>query len=289
MRTIAAVAQKGGQLKTTTVVNMAACLAGQGRRCLVVDADTQANATYVLLRGVAPRSPTLSEVLAGEADADSAIVPSGFDGVDLLPAEPGLADVNVSLAAEVGRERRLRKAMAAMRGAYDVCLVDTGPTRSLLTTNVLDFVREVIVPIGPGVFGFLGLVQLRADIDRVRRFLENDALTLAGVFLVLMERTTVCRDFEREIRGELGSLVLETTIPRAVAFEEANARQRSIFEHAPRGAGAAAYKALTREVMSRGHREEERDDAPQGDLRPDDAPRGPGGAGGRAPGRRRAG
>src|SRR4051812_27562818 len=132
MRTIALVAQKGGQLKTTSVVNMAACLAGQGRRVLVVDSDVQANVTYVLLRGSAPRRPTLSEVLAGEATADEAVVPSAFPGVDLIPAEPGLADVNVSLAGEVGRERRLRSAMAELSAPFDVCLVDTGPTRSLL-------------------------------------------------------------------------------------------------------------------------------------------------------------
>ena len=117
MRTIAVVAQKGGAGKTTSVVNLAACLAGQGRRVLVVDSDTQANATYVLLRGETPRRPTLAEVLTGDATADEAIVPTAFEGVDLIPAEPGLADVNVSLAAEVGRERRLRSAMAELSEA----------------------------------------------------------------------------------------------------------------------------------------------------------------------------
>ncbi|MDB5351274.1 MAG: ParA family protein [Planctomycetota bacterium] len=259
MRTIAVVAQKGGQGKTTSVVNIAACLAGQGRRVLVLDCDTQANATYVLLRGESPRRPAMAEVLSGDASADDAIVPTTFKGVDLIAAEPSLADVNVSLAGEVGRERRLRSAMADMGREYDVCLLDTGPTRSLLTTNVLNFAAEVVVPISPGVFGVLGLTQLQADMGAVRKFLENKALTLAGVFLVMMERTTVCRDFERGIRDQLGGLVLETTVPRIVAFEEANARQRSIFDHAPKSPGAVAFKALTREVMSRGHGKEKRD------------------------------
>ena len=261
MRTIALVAQKGGQLKTTTVVNMAAALAGRGRGVLVIDSDVQANATHVLLRGEPPRKPTLSEVLTGGASADEAIVPSGFPGVALMPAEPGLADVNVSLAGEVGRERRLRAAMAAVSRPYGVCLIDTGPTRSLLTTNVLNYAPEIVVPISPGLFGFLGLGQLQADMNLVRRFLENKSLTLAGIVLVLMERTNVCTDFERDMRAAFGELVYETTVPRSVRFEEANARQQSIFEHAPKSAGAVAYKALAMEIMSRGERQEDGDDA----------------------------
>jgi chromosome partitioning protein len=266
MRSIAVVAQKGGQAKTTSVVNLAACLASRGKRVLCIDADTQGNATYVLLKGATPRRPTLSEVLSGDATADDAIVRSEIDGVDLIPADASLADVNVALAAEVGRERRLRTALAEMESDPDIILVDTGPTRSLLTTNVLNAVREVVVPIGPGVFGFLGLVQLQEDMRQVVRFLENKELALVGVFLALMERTTVCKDFEREMRSALGDLVLGTTIPRSVKFEEANARQTTIFAHAPKSAGAVAYESLATEVMRRGNREEERDEPPRRPL-----------------------
>ncbi len=274
MRSIAVVAQKGGSLKTTSVVNLAACLAGQGRggRVLVIDTDTQANATYVLLRGNPPRRPTLSEVLTGRASAAEAIVPTAFPGVELIPAEAALADVNVALAAEVGRERRLRSALADLPEPFDVCLIDTGPTRSLLTTNVLNFAAEVIVPVGPGLFGFLGLGQLQADMTQVRRFLENKALTLAGIFLTMTEKNNVCRDFERQMREAFGDLVFRATVPRSVKFEEANARQQSIFEHAPRSPGAAAYKALALEVMNRGERQQEdRDDPAHGDPPTHDA------------------
>jgi cellulose biosynthesis protein BcsQ len=106
------------------------------------------------------------------------------------------APVTVALATEVGRERRLRGALAEVSSrSFDVGLIDTGPTLSLLTTNVLNFVREVLVPIGPGLFGFLGLGQLQADLDLVRRFLENKELRLAGIFLVLVEKNNVNRDF----------------------------------------------------------------------------------------------
>jgi chromosome partitioning protein len=270
MRSIAVVAQKGGAGKTTSVVALAACLAGQGGRVLVLDSDTQANATHVLLGGEEPRRPTLSEVLTGEASAVDAIVPTTIPGVALIAAEPGLADVNVSLAAEVGRERRLRSAMAEVEG-FDVCLVDTGPTRSLLTTNVLNFAGEVIVPLAPGLFGFLGLAQLQADMNLVRRFLENKALALAGVFLVQMDRTAVSRDFEREIREALGDLVYPTTIPTSVKFREAEARRASIIDHAPKSPGAVAYRALTLEVMSRGIGQEKRNDPADRDLLGHDA------------------
>lgn len=270
MRTIAVVAQKGGAGKSTSVIAIAACLAGQGGRVLVLDSDTQANATHVLLGGEPPRRPTLSDVLTGEASAAAAIVPTTIAGVALIAAEPGLADVNVSLAAEVGRERRLRAAMAEVDG-FDVCLVDTGPTRSLLTTNVLNFAGEVIVPLAPGLFGFLGLAQLQADMGLVRRFLENKALALAGVFLVQMDRTAVSRDFEREVREALGDLVYPTTIPTSVKFREAEARRSSIIDHAPKSPGSVAYRALTLEVMSRGIGQEERDDPADRDLLGHDA------------------
>jgi chromosome partitioning protein len=249
MRSIAVVAHKGGSGKTASVLALAACLAGQGRRVLVLDTDTQANATHVLLGGDTPRQPTLSEVLTGDASAVEAIVPTSIPGVDLIPAEASLADVNVLLASEVGRERRLRSAMVEVEG-FDVCLIDTGPTRSLLTTNVLNFAGQVVVPIVPGLFGFLGLAQLRADMGLVRKFLENKTLALAGVFLVQMDRTAVSRDFEREIREALGELVYPTTIPTSVKFREAEARRASIIDHAPKSPGAVAYRALALEIWN---------------------------------------
>jgi chromosome partitioning protein len=270
MRSIAVVAQKGGAGKTTSVVALAACMAGQGRRVLVLDSDTQANATHVFLDGAMPRRPTLSDVLTGDASAVEAIVPTSIPGVELIPAEAGLADVNVSLSAEVGRERRLRSAMAEVEG-FDVCLIDTGPTRSLLTTNVLNFAWEVVVPLAPGLFGFLGLAQLQADMNLVRKFLENKALTLAGVFLVQMDRTAVSRDFEREIREALGELVYPTIIPTSVKFREAEARRASIIGHAPKSPGAIAYQALTLEVWNRGNGQKERNEPADGNLLGHDA------------------
>ncbi len=211
-------------------------------------------------------------MLTGDATADDAIVPTGVEGVELIPAEPMLADVAVSLASEVGRERRCGPRLAALTGEHDVCLIDTGPTRSLVTSNVLNVADDVLVPIAPGLFGFLGLGQLRADMGLVRRFLENRSLSLLGIALVMLERNNVCRDFEAQMREAFGDLVFAATIPRAVKFEEANVATDDHLRARPEEPRAAAYQALTTEVMSRGHRtEEERDDAPLGHLRGDDA------------------
>lgn len=259
MRSIGFISEKGGVGKSTSVLNVAACLAKKGRRALVVDTDPQGNSSYVLLRGEKPRRPALFEVLTDQAGADEAIVPTGLGGVDLLPTDHSLADATVVLATEVGRERRLRVALEGVDERYDFVLVDTAPTRSILTTNVLNCVREVLVPFSPGLFGVLGLGQLQEDVARVRRFLDNRALRIGGVFLTMAERNNVHRDLEEQLRGLFGGLVFETKIPRSIKLEEAHARHESILTYAPKSPGAAAYKALTEEILDHAQRQENRD------------------------------
>jgi chromosome partitioning protein len=264
MRSIALVSEKGGVGKSTTVLNAAACMAARRLRVLVVDTDPQANCSYVLLGGEKTRRPALLEVLVAEAEAGAAIIPSPcFGGVDLLPADPTLADATVMLANEVGRERRLRVALEGVGDAYDVVLVDTAPTRSLITTNVLNFVGEILVPIAPGLFGLLGLGQLQADVAQVRRFLDNKALRIGGIVLTMVEKNNVARDLEGQLRQLFGGLVFRTSIPRSVKLEEAHSRHQSILDYAPKSVGATAYKALTEEILDHGT-EEDRIDGPGG-------------------------
>src|SRR4051794_8456249 len=263
MRSVAFVSEKGGVGKTTSAVNVAACLARKGHKVLIVDSDPQANVSYVLLRGEKPRRPTLHEVLIGQAEADHAIVPTVLEGVALLPAEAALADANVTLAGEIGRERRLRVAMEGAGESFNFVLVDTAPTRSLLTTNTLNFVNEVLVPIAPGLFGVLGLGQLQTDVSAVRRFLDNKVLRIGGGFLTMGEKNNVARDLEEQLRQLFGGLVFGTKIPRSVKLEEAHSRHESILTYAPKSVGAAAYLALTQEILDHG-REKERADGSGG-------------------------
>jgi chromosome partitioning protein len=269
MRSVAFVSEKGGVGKSTTVLNVAACLARKGLRVLVVDTDPQANVSYVLLRGEKPRRPTLHDVLVGQAEAEEAIAPTVLDGVSLLPAETSLADANVTLAGEIGRERRLRYAMEGAGEAYDFVLVDTAPTRSLIGTNVLNFTEEIIVPIAPGLFGVLGLGQLQTDVSAVRRFLDNKALRIGGIFLTMVERNNVGRDLEEQLRQLFGDLVFRTKIPRSVKLEEAHSRHESVLTYAPKSVGAMAYLALAEEIIH--GREAKRVDGSCGDSPAHDA------------------
>jgi chromosome partitioning protein len=268
MRSIALVSEKGGVGKSTTVLNVAACMAARGLRVLVVDTDPQGNASYVLLAGEKPRRPALLEVLVGDASAAEAIVPSpSFAGVDILPADAALANATIALANEVGRERRLRAALEGMGDAYDVILMDTAPTRSLITTNVLNFVEEILVPIAPGLFGILGLGQLQADVAQVRRFLDNKVLRIGGIILTMAEKNNVARDLEGQLRQLFGELVFRAVIPRSIKLEEAHSRHESVLAYSPRSVGADAYKALTEEILDHGS-EEDRLDDPRRSPRP---------------------
>jgi len=264
MRTIALISEKGGTAKTTTVLNLAACLGQAGRRTLVIDADPQANASLVLLQGEPARSPTIFDVLTDDAEPMAAIVRTEAKGVDLLPADATLAEANLALASELGRERRLRLALEALDGAYDVVLVDTPPTRSLLTVNALNAVGEVIIPIAPGVFGLSGLAQLWAVVEDVRRHLDNRRLRVAGLLLTMMERNNVSRDLEGQLRNAYDDLVFKTTIPRSVKLEEAHSRYEPIIGYSPRSAGARAYWSLTTEVFGDGDEHEHETDRRQG-------------------------
>ncbi|WP_165252957.1 ParA family protein [Paludisphaera soli] len=250
MRSIAFVSEKGGVAKTSSVLNVAAVLGGQGSRVLVVDTDPQGNASFVLLKGEKPRRPSLFDVLVEGDGADEAIVASHFKGVDVLPADATLADAAVVLAGEIGRERRLCAAIEGVADRYDFVLVDTAPTRSLLTTNVLTTVEELIVPFNPGIFGVLGLGQLQDDVAQVRRYLGNTKLRIAGVVVTLAERNNVCRDLEDQLRAAFGGLVFDTKVPRSIKIEEAHARHESVITYAPTSVGATAYKALTREIIN---------------------------------------
>jgi chromosome partitioning protein len=259
MRTIAVVSQKGGTTKTSTVLNLAAAMAREGLRVLTLDMDTQANLTLLLLGGASPAEPTIADVLADQAGADDAIVATGVEGVSLMPARPDLADVALNLAFETGRERLLLAAMEDMTREFDVCLVDTAPSRTLLTTNVLGFAREVLVPLVPCLLGYVGLQQIEADMAKARRNLGNKRLALLGVLLAKTDKTRVSRDFEAQVREAYGPAVFATTIPASVKCVEAAGQMKTIFEYARLSPAALAFEALCGEVIDRGRDQEERD------------------------------
>jgi chromosome partitioning protein len=248
MRSIAWISEKGGTGKTTCAINSAVGLAKRGARVLLVDTDPQANAGLVLLEGHPPSPPTLAAVLLDAADATEAIRPTRTPGLDILPADVSLADAGLALASLIGRESRLRTALAEVEDRYDFIIVDTSPTRSLLTINALVFVREVFIPVEPGLFSLAGVGQLQSAIDDVRRYLGNSELRVAGLVLTRTRRDNVSRDVEAQVRGAFGGLVAKTTIPTSAKVEEAHGRFVSVLDYAPTSAGARAYAALIEEI-----------------------------------------
>jgi chromosome partitioning protein len=252
MRSIAWLSEKGGTSKTTSAVNTAVGLAKANHRTLVIDADPQGNASMVFLKGESPGALSLAHVLMEDVDPLAVIVPTDTPNLELLPADVSLADANVALAGEIGRERRLRLALDKIGERYDYIVVDTSPQRSLLTVNTLNAVEEVLCPVDPGIFSLAGLGKLQQAIGEVVRYLDNPALRLAGLLLTRTTRDNLSRDVEARLREMFGPLVFDTTIPTSSKIGEATSRWQSVLDYAPRSSGAVAYQNLVVEIIRRG-------------------------------------
>jgi chromosome partitioning protein len=243
--------QKGGVGKTTTAVNVAACIGEAGFRTLLVDVDPQANATVGL--GI-PRSqqPGLYEVLTEQSAAEEALVESAVEGLSLLPAGPGLAGANVELPRLDGFEARLERALTPLRERFDYIVLDCPPSLGPLTVCALVAAERVIVPVQTEYYALEGLAGLLETLALVRREL-NPRLTVAGMLLTMHDsRTRLGRDVEREVREHFAGLVFDTVIPRNVRVGEAPSYGLPVTHHDPHSAGAEAYFELAKEVAARG-------------------------------------
>jgi chromosome partitioning protein len=252
MGTIYAVAnQKGGVGKTTTAVNLAACVAEAGYRALIVDIDPQCNATVGLGLGK-DLEPTVYDVLAGDASASDAIRPSDVERLDVIPSTSGLAGANVELPALDGWERRLRDALAPLRDDYAFTLLDCPPSLGPLTVDALAAADRLIVPVQTEYYALEGVADLLETVGMIQRDL-NPRLTIAGMLLTMHDgRTRLSRDVERDLREHFPKLVFDTVIPRNVRISEAPSFGRPVIHHDPHSAGAGAYFDLAKEVAARG-------------------------------------
>jgi chromosome partitioning protein len=243
--------QKGGVGKTTTAVNLAASVAEAGYPTLLVDLDPQCNATLAL--GL-PKdgSPNVYESLAGDLRLTAAAIPSGLEGLDIVPSATDLAGANVELPRIPGSETRLRERLGSVRERYLFTMLDCPPSLGPLTVNALVAADKVIVPVQTEYFALEGLAQLLDTLSLIQREL-NPRLTVAGLILTMHDgRTRLARDVEREVRRHFPQLVFDTVIPRNVRLGEAPSYGRPVIHHDPHCAGADAYFELAKEVAQRG-------------------------------------
>lgn len=252
MSTVYAIAnQKGGVGKTTTAVNLAACIAEAGYDVLLVDMDAQANAT-VGLGLPKDAKPTVYEVLAGDATLAEAVRPTAVQQLSIVPASPDLAGANVELPRLEGSEQRLRDVLAPVRDRFAFTILDCPPSLGPLTVNALVAADRVIVPVQAEYFALEGLAGLLDTLSLIQREL-NPRLTIAGMVLTMHDgRTRLAQDVEREVREHFPELVFETVIPRNVRIGEAPSFGQPVIHHDPHCAGSDAYFELAREVAARG-------------------------------------
>jgi chromosome partitioning protein len=252
MGTVYAIAnQKGGVGKTTTAVNLAACVAEAGYDALLIDIDPQCNATVGL--GI-PKdlSTTVYDVLSGTATLEEAVVETTIPHLWVAPAGPDLAGANAELPRLEGSETRLRDALVSVRSRYTFTLLDCPPSLGPLTVNALVAADRVIVPVQAEYFALEGLAGLLDTLHLIQREL-NPRLTVAGMVLTMYDaRTILAQDVEREVRQHFPDLVFDTVIPRNVRVGEAPSFGKPVIHHDPHCAGADAYFAFAKEVAARG-------------------------------------
>ncbi len=248
-RVYAVANQKGGVGKTTTAVNLAACLAEAGERCLLVDLDPQANATSGL--GRRANGVSTHDLLDGVPLSQLA-KPTAFANLDLVPAKPELASAAVQLSAIEGGERYLADALdASATDPYGFVFLDCPPAFGSLTVNALAAADRVIVPVQAEYYALEGLSQLLGSINLVKARL-NPRLAVAGILLTMVDgRTRLAAEVENELRRHFGELVFTASVPRSVRLAEAPSHGLPAIAYDRRSSGSEAYWKVAMELVER--------------------------------------
>lgn len=254
-RIIAVANQKGGVGKTTTTINLSACLAEQGQKVLVIDVDPQGNTTSGLGIDKNNTENTVYELMLGEASIDDCIYKSVMDDLDVIPSNVNLAGAEIDLIDIDDREYILKKIVNSLKEKYDFILLDCPPSLSMLTVNAMTAANTVLVPIQCEYYALEGLSQLIRTINLVKQKL-NPELEIEGVVFTMYDaRTNLSLQVVENVKANLKQTVYKTIIPRNIRLAEAPSHGLPINLYESKSAGAESYRLLAEEVIHRGEDE----------------------------------